>query len=433
MIKKQKPYTLKEFLDYIHHRMHPRKRHAFEKQMQKDPFMQDAMEGLAMNSEQEAIKRIQKLNDAILNKPQTRNSFYLGRIAAGLALLIAAGGVLLCYFWFTNLNSTEQLALEQHQEKTETSDIQVSPPAMPSELSSSTLESESEPKTQTPDLRPKAIDAPQKESPATSTETLDVSADTQEADYYIAAEVTLREESNPVIAYEQKPVNAGESIKSGSKEKTIPADKILIRGVVVYAEDQSTIPGVQIIVLNTPYQTITDFNGRFEIVVPKMENLRLQANFVGLQPTTFIPGDLAENKIVMQSDLATLQEVVVVGHGSSPLRSAKRTLNAAREGIKSLSDEPEPVIGHKAFKEYLEKNAFLPEGSEKSSATVSLSLRFNKAGLPVYFEVISSPGEIYTHTAIKVIEKGGIWHIPNQSRNIEDYPAVVKVVLRKRK
>lgn len=87
-----------------------------------------------------------------------------------------------------------------------------------------------------------------------------------------------------------------------------------VTGVVTSSTDGSTLPGVQIVVKGTTIGTVTDVNGKYELNVPQGSTLLF--TFIGLKTQEVAIGDKTIINIVMEEDISTLQEVVIVGYGT---------------------------------------------------------------------------------------------------------------------
>ena len=87
----------------------------------------------------------------------------------------------------------------------------------------------------------------------------------------------------------------------------------LIKGTVV--DDTSMpVPGVNVLVKGTTRGMMTDFDGNFNIEALKGDELVL--SYIGMETVTVKIGDKKILNIVMKSDTALLDEVVVVGYGT---------------------------------------------------------------------------------------------------------------------
>ena len=79
----------RDFLRYSKGEMSDRERNSFEKELQRDPFLADAVEGFSGITTEEAEKDLQKLGLSLKSKITRRNRFLYLRIVASVALLLA--------------------------------------------------------------------------------------------------------------------------------------------------------------------------------------------------------------------------------------------------------------------------------------------------------------------------------------------------------
>ena len=84
--------------------------------------------------------------------------------------------------------------------------------------------------------------------------------------------------------------------------------EITVTGTVVDEEFQQPLPGVSVLVKGTTNGTVTNFDGQFEITVNTGE--LLQFSYVGMK-TQELPATASTLNVVMQSDVAQLDEVVI--------------------------------------------------------------------------------------------------------------------------
>lgn len=87
-----------------------------------------------------------------------------------------------------------------------------------------------------------------------------------------------------------------------------------ITGTVTDAADGSSLPGVTVAVRGTTQGTITDINGRYEITVA--EGATLVYSFIGMVSEEHVVGTASTINVALTADVATLQEIVVVGYGT---------------------------------------------------------------------------------------------------------------------
>ncbi len=107
------------------------------------------------------------------------------------------------------------------------------------------------------------------------------------------------------------------------------AQEKTIGGIVVSSEDNMPIPGVNVIVQGTVRGVSTDFDGRYSIKVNQGETLEFSS--LGFKTTRILIQDQTQVDIILESDIATLDEIVVIGYGqmkSKDLTSAITTIKA---------------------------------------------------------------------------------------------------------
>ena len=88
-----------------------------------------------------------------------------------------------------------------------------------------------------------------------------------------------------------------------------------ITGVVTSGEDQSRMIGVSVVAVGTTIGTITDFDGRYSIIIPESVNL-LRFTFIGLQTEEVELGTDNVIDLVMVVGTEELEEVLIVGYGT---------------------------------------------------------------------------------------------------------------------
>ena len=93
------------------------------------------------------------------------------------------------------------------------------------------------------------------------------------------------------------------------------AQNLTISGNVQEADTAFPIPGVNIIIKNTSRGTVTDFDGNFTFPdVPAGSTLVF--SYVGFMTHEQVVNDETPLSILLQPDVALLDEVVVIGYGT---------------------------------------------------------------------------------------------------------------------
>ncbi|WP_217189911.1 SusC/RagA family TonB-linked outer membrane protein [Echinicola vietnamensis] len=123
------------------------------------------------------------------------------------------------------------------------------------------------------------------------------------------------------------------------------AQEIILKGTVADGESEEGLPGVSILLKGTTIGTVTDAMGNYNIKVPDSTGT-LIFSFIGYR-TQEIPIDgRAVMDIVMELDVASLSEVVVVGYGTT----TKKDLTGSIETVEIEDVQKAPV---KSFDEAL--------------------------------------------------------------------------------
>lgn len=102
----------------------------------------------------------------------------------------------------------------------------------------------------------------------------------------------------------------------GEITQTTSAKRISITGVVKSIDDNTPIPGVNVILKGTVNGTVTDANGEFELQLLKSSGTEvLLFSFVGFKTVEYPLGEQPPQKltIAMEMDTTALGEVVLIG------------------------------------------------------------------------------------------------------------------------
>ncbi len=92
----------------------------------------------------------------------------------------------------------------------------------------------------------------------------------------------------------------------------------VVNGVVTESESGEPIPGVTVIVKNSSTGTVTDVNGKYSIRVNETDALVF--SFIGLETTEESVGNRTTINVSMSKSARLVDEVVVVGYGTSDSR-----------------------------------------------------------------------------------------------------------------
>src|SRR5690606_26280884 len=92
------------------------------------------------------------------------------------------------------------------------------------------------------------------------------------------------------------------------------AQEIEVRGRVTAADDNSSLPGVNVVVKGTSTGTTTDADGNYSIRVPDGSST-LVFSFIGYTPFEAALNNRTTVDVALEADIQQLSEVVVIGYG----------------------------------------------------------------------------------------------------------------------
>jgi hypothetical protein len=116
------------------------------------------------------------------------------------------------------------------------------------------------------------------------------------------------------------------------------SDGSTVSGKIVDAEDGSPIVGASIIIKGTHIGTVSDIDGYYSITLPQ-DHRQLSFTYIGYQTQTRTATPGSTLNIRMKEDEQRLEEVTVVGYGTSKKgRKSKGEVLKARESIPMMED-----------------------------------------------------------------------------------------------
>ncbi|WP_462319247.1 carboxypeptidase-like regulatory domain-containing protein, partial [Marinilabilia sp.] len=104
-------------------------------------------------------------------------------------------------------------------------------------------------------------------------------------------------------------------------------EEITVRGTVTDSENLG-IPGVSVVIEGTSQGTITDMDGNYNISVPS--DATLVFSFVGMETVTVTVDGRNVIDVNMTSSMVDLEEVVVVGYGSLPVKDLTSSITTVK-------------------------------------------------------------------------------------------------------
>jgi iron complex outermembrane receptor protein len=142
------------------------------------------------------------------------------------------------------------------------------------------------------------------------------------------------------------------------------SQSVTVTGQVKSGDDGLTLPGVNVLEKGTNNGTVTDANGMFSILVGD-RNATLVFSFVGYSSTEVGVGSQNVLNVVLEADIATLEEVVVIGYGE--VKKSDATGSVALITSKSFSrgvvNSPQELVAGKTAGVVVTTNSGAPGNS----------------------------------------------------------------------
>jgi hypothetical protein len=424
-----KSWSREDLIRYRAGKMTGKERNAFEKEMQRDPFLADAFEGLESVTHDEAVADLEFIRGKIQRKGRRFNGLIYSGAAAAILLLIISS------FWLfqTGRQSSEGQGIVDAGQSVE-SDTTRLIAAMPEPAKTS------EPEKETIDKSKNATPAMPSLKKSESVKTVPVAEKRDEigAAYTVddkAVEKLLLQDTlkaaRAIISEEEISSRmAGVSLQAVAKEAP------RITGTIYSKDDSLPLPGVAVTVKGMPnIVAVSGVDGSFVLPVRPDSNILVVANFIGMVATEVRAGSEKPIRIDMVTDVTSLDEIVVVGYGTERKTAVTGAVSTIRPDVPANTSKyraATPVGGYSEFTEYIKKNLRYPgdaEGGSREVVVIDLPLsESGRKGVPV---IVKSPGELFSAEAIRLILAGPEW-TPSIMNGIPTADTViVRIVFRK--
>ena len=364
---------LSDFLRYRKNVMPEKERNAFERELQRDPFAEEAAEGFAMIGPAEAEADIAILNKKLRAGISRNRRINYYRIAASVAVLMIISSV---FIIFDRNQPAGQLAetaitVPDSEIKTMPAEIVAPEPIIKPEISAISEKAEIAEPAENSEMASAIYKTARKAGTIQNeaAEKLNTNMGKEEEKIAEIAGAISREYVKPAAA----DLPPGEKLLAAeqpealmpARGKSIKASSEYIYGRVISSEDGEPIPGVTVMVKGTKTGTITDMNGNFSLNRNETEEKPLVVSFIGMDTKEFIAQADSENEIKLDPDLTSLSEIVVVGYG-----------------VKSKMDEgeyipPQPEGGRVSYDRYIAEKMQKPaimEPGQKVVVVINLTI-----------------------------------------------------------
>jgi len=438
MPERKKHRTINEFLQYLKGETSGRERHSFERDLERDPFVQEALEGFEQISATEAEDDLLSLHQRLARRRSRKRRITWYSMAAAVASILIVGTIFIQIYDFSPAESEQTGMLEE-----------AAPGEVPAAMDKKTVEepaaagegalSEDMPEMD-PDTPPAADEEPEDSGPAPpqvvaneATEaqmeerkTIQPEQAAQESESRGAREISAppaaepqaqRDDLEEMVVVEAVPAPR---MKSESLGRTAYEE---ITGTVLSAEDSTPVPGASLYVEGERAVAISDVEGRFSISVTRETPSSVTASLTGMETEKVaIPAD-EEFTIVLRPESEKAMD-------PSALAMRKKESSDDPDQPEAQLRSAEPSGGYDSFYVYLEKNR---RSFEKDTAVTEalVVLRFLVTAQGKISDIVAakSPGEPYTKEAIRLLKKGPQWIPAFDENGTIDQEVTLRIML----
>ncbi len=399
---------LSGFLRYSEGKMTGKERNAFERNLQKDLFAEEAAEGFSTLSSPEAEDDMARLQQKLRSRVTTRQRFVWYRIAASVAVLM-----ILSTIWLVVRHTEPSENIGELPRGGVTLDI--------SKTGAIHEQKAAEPEAATP-----SADINRNRENEAKDVTREPAMKTDQATGAVA-EVKQERNIPEVALKDENLAPAGKKIAAppAMARSFAPAER-LVRGRIISSEDNQPLPGVTVSVKGTREGTTTDMGGNFSLKLDDAKNQTLMASFIGMDTKEFRPDTMKNMQVTLQPSQMALSEVVVVGYGAK-----KAGEEQEYEEANSGYSPPAPLNGQRNFDRYVESNLQKPASMAPGQrAVVVLNFIVRTTGIIDSINVIRSPGEEFSDEAIRLIKGGPEWKPAIQDGKVIEDDVRVRIVFK---
>lgn len=419
------------FRRYLSDEMTDAQRNAFEKELQKNSFEAEAMDGFENVSSAKFENDLNELSKKISSK-KTKSRMPYFAAAATILLLITSGIIWMQLNRQQPIQKVSEVTIDKAEKKTVEP---VRKESAKTEVTDDTaIEQAGEKQSE---IKTRAEQAPAQKKKTEEEEkiiTIEEQFAVDEAEIISKtipgqAEEQALAKDTPVKITSNKSIELAQTKPTPFQRlKTAPAKENVIRGQILSDTDGLPLPGVTVIEKGTDNGTITDINGNFKMKLENDSNPVI-ASFIGMEPTKFQPKKDSDNIITLTTDDVALSEVVVVGYGSQQKNSVTGSTIVVPD--ESIASDAEPICGMSKYKAYLKEKAILPSDYETDKVVVRLRFTITNSGEIQSFQNLNDADESFYEQAKIIVFNGPAWK-PVNNNNSNIYSTVnLRVVFKK--
>jgi hypothetical protein len=397
---KNKKNELSGFLQYSENKMTNRERNAFERELQKDPFAEEAAEGFAEMPSEEVEEDLSILTKRLEKRAVRKQRYIYYRLAASVAILM----VITSIFILVERNRSSKLINEISNNRVALVIPESSPLSKPVAKAGVTE---------------KQLTTAEKKEDNSLSRQISKEADKVE----VVTDKARSEASMTAENARALEVKTVKGIVAADKVAAAPAaffteevgTRNQIRGKVISSDDNQPIPGANIVIKGTSVGTATDRGGNFKLTLPDADSHSLVASFIGMESKELqVMGDTVV-KVSLDPSVLALNEVVVVGYGTQRREDITAAGAVSRIDMEKKAPESEyyptePLTGRENYDKYIENNLRRPDilkNGERAVVVVGFVVESN--GIIDSLKIIRSPGKLFSDEAMRLIKEGPGW------------------------
>jgi cytoskeletal protein RodZ len=395
---------------YLRGELSAREMHALEKASLDDPFLADALEGLATAPAlgQDLAELQTRLDARVAEKKSRLTLLPWMKVAAAVILLVGLG----LTTWITTTKQKHDLTTITPRPQP-AADVATAPPAKPAAAERSTPASiasaSGEPKLS------KAATGARKHAPPAALRAREIEikslADSLEASETLVASAAKNQASIPTFSLKKDTVAYNADFLANNNH--LATRPLLFSGQVRNANNRP-LAGASLTLEGKSNGTVTDREGYFKLYVPPHDTIRkLRVAYVGYDQASFALNSESRsgNVITLREHESALNEVVVTGLGMKRRETMAAPPSDDAEKLDSLWTRASPTIGRPAYLDYLAAAKKDLGADTATHGTVSISFNVDQKGQLSDFKIEQSLSPIHDAGIIRLISEGPSWKL----------------------
>jgi len=419
-------YSSSDIEKYLRGELSAPEMHALERAALDDPFLADALEGMAAHRQLQGARSFsddmgelqKRLDDRVAEK---KKGFVLPLFLRYAAVVILLAGIGLTVFYMGSNKENGMVAVQAHRqtksEAAEKSSVMPDSSRLNGVIPDATATNERASKSSAPQEKKKeddklASDRETEEQPAPKKMT-DAPRDLASAASGVSIVSANRASANRAAADTMQLHFDTTALKASTRGYYNNAPTPLVFSGKVTDQNNHPLSGAYLSLQdNKLVNTRTDMDGNFSLRLqsPRDTTSSVAVNYVGYQQgvLSFNSDNRAGNIIQLKPQTASLNEVVVSGYGAKRREYLRKDIDAPQ---KPLSLVAVPANGWPAYNEYLEANkrSVLLDSTLRGNEIISFVV--DKTGALSGFKVEQSISPAHDALLTRLIRQGPVWRL----------------------